>query len=181
MLPFLSLGVAMAAPSTSAAPARLDRVPLVQLDGTPLPADNIKGKAVLVVNVASYCGYTGQYDALQALSQSRASDGLVVVGVPCNQFGGQEPGTQAEIASFCKDRFGVTFPLLEKQSVNGPDRSPLYQFLVGDGSDVRWNFEKFVVGRDGKVVERFGSGTTPDAPELARAIDTALARLPDAP
>jgi len=180
VLPFLSLGVAMAAPP-SEAPARLDLVSLVQLDGTPLPGDTIKGKAVLVVNVASYCGYTGQYDALQALSEARASDGLIVVGVPCNQFGGQEPGTEAEIASFCRDRFGVTFPLLEKQAVNGPDRSPLYRFLVGGGADVRWNFEKFVVGRDGQVVERFGSSTTPDSPELARAIATALTRLPDTP
>ena len=113
MLPFLSLGVAMAAPP-SEAPARLDLVSLVQLDGTPLPGDTIKGKAVLVVNVASYCGYTGQYDALQALSEARASDGLIVVGVPCNQFGGQEPGSNAEIKKFAEGK-GAKFSLFSKE------------------------------------------------------------------
>ena len=182
MLSTLAFGVAMAAsPSTEAAPSRIDEIPLVQLDGTPLPAATIRGKAVLVVNVASFCGYTGQYSALQELTDARTDDGLVVVGVPCNQFGAQEPGSSEEIASFCKDRFGVTFPLLEKQDVNGPKRSPLYDFLVGSQPDIRWNFEKFVVGRDGTIVERFGSGTTPDSDELRAAIDLALKREPTRP
>lgn len=179
MLPTLLLSTAIAAPTPEAPmPTRLDQIPLTQLDGTPLPADELKGHAVLVVNVASYCGYTSQYAGLQALSEARAADGLRVVGVPCNQFGGQEPGTAAEIASFCTKNHGVTFPLLQKQDVNGAARSDLYRFLVGQTSDVRWNFEKFVVGRDGQVVARFGSGTTPGSAELASAIDQALGRTP---
>lgn len=184
MLPTLLLGAAIAAPAASdpaatpPLPPRLDEIALTQLDGTPLPAETLRGKAVLVVNVASFCGHTSQYEGLQALSTARAADGLVVVGVPCNQFGGQEPGTPTEIATFCRQDRGVTFPLLEKQDVNGPGRSPLYRLLVGGDEDVRWNFEKFVVGRDGRVVARFGSGTAPDSAALAGAIDLALARPP---
>ena len=164
MLSTLAFGVAMAAsPSTEAAPSRIDEIPLVQLDGTPLPAAKIRGKAVLVVNVASFCGYTGQYSALQELTDARAEDGIVVVGVPCNQFGAQEPGSSEEIASFCKDRFGVTFPLLEKQDVNGAGRSPLYTYLIDQagGGDIEWNFGKFVVGGDGRVVARFAPTVGP--------------------
>lgn len=147
---------------------------LTQLDGTPLPADTLTGKVVVFVNVASTCGYTPQYEGLQALYEAHRDDGLVVVGVPCNQFGGQEPGTAESIATFCKTTYGVTFPLLEKQAVNGPERSALYQQLVGGGDDVRWNFEKFVVGRDGQVQERFASGTEPDSSALGAAIEQAL-------
>ena len=124
--------------------------------------------------MASYCGFTSQYEGLQALSTMRADDGLVVVGVPCNQFGGQEPDSATDIASFCSKNYGVTFPILEKQEVNGEARSPLYRFLVADGSDIGWNFEKFLVGRNGQLIERFGSGTTPDSKELTEAIDRAL-------
>ena len=157
----------------------LDSLSLVRLDGTPLPREALQGKAVLFVNVASQCGFTPQYKGLQALAAQREAEGLVVVGVPCNQFGAQEPGTPQEIASFCEVNYGVTFPLLEKQDVNGPNRSPLYQWLVGSevggGQDIKWNFEKFVVDRRGNVVARFGSRTAPEAPELAEAIDKALA------
>lgn len=153
---------------------------LVQLDGTPLPASMLRGKAVLFVNVASRCGFTPQYEGLQALWKQRRDEGLVIVGVPCNQFGSQEPGSSEEIAQFCKMNYGVDFPLLQKQEVNGPGRSALYQWLVGSdaggGKDIGWNFEKFVVDRDGKVVARFGSRTRPDSPELAKAIDKALGR-----
>ena len=151
---------------------------LVKLDGTPLPAAALKDKVVLFVNVASKCGYTRQYDGLQALYDTYRERGLVVVGAPCNQFGGQEPGSPEEIATFCRMTYGVEFPLLEKQDVNGADRSALYQKLVGSeaggGADIKWNFEKFLVGRDGKVIARYGSKTEPDDAGLRKAIETAL-------
>lgn len=152
---------------------------LTRLDGSPLPATALQGQVVLYVNVASECGFTPQYDGLQALYADKADDGLVVVGVPCNQFGSQEPGGSEEIATFCRLNYGVEFPLLEKQDVNGADRSPLYQWLIGSdvggGKDVRWNFEKFLVGRDGHVLARWGSRTAPDDPALTAAVDQALA------
>ena len=161
--------------SVTAAPSgAVHSLPLTQLDGTPLPADALAGKVAVFVNVASACGYTPQYEGLQALYEERRDDGLVIVGVPCNQFGGQEPGSAETIATFCRTTYGVTFPMLEKQAVNGPDRSTLYQTLVGSGDDVRWNFEKFVVGRDGTVQARFPSGTRPDDAALHAAIDQAL-------
>jgi glutathione peroxidase len=148
---------------------------LTRLDGTKLPAEALAGKAVVFVNVASACGYTKQYTGLQALYEARKDDGVVVVGVPCNQFGGQESGSPEEIATFCKKNFGVTFPLLEKQDVNGSKRSSLYTSLVGSGGDIKWNFEKIVVGADGAVVGRFPSSVKPDSAKLKEAIDTALA------
>jgi glutathione peroxidase len=147
---------------------------LVALDGGALPAGTFDNKVVLFVNVASQCGLTPQYAGLQAVADARAADGLVVVGVPCNQFGAQEPGTATEIATFCETAFGVTFPLLEKQEVNGEGRSALYRFLVGEGPDIQWNFEKFLVGRDGKVVARFSPMVAPDSAELAAAVEGAL-------
>lgn len=174
----LALGGCTAHQSSTPAPASgvVNTTPLIQLDGKPLPADTLAGKVVVFVNVASTCGYTPQYEGLQALYEAHQDDGLVIVGVPCNQFGGQEPGTAESIATFCKTTYGVTFPLLEKQAVNGPERSALYQQLVGTGDDVRWNFEKFVVGRDGTVQARFPSGTAPDAAELRVAIEQALSQ-----
>lgn len=151
---------------------------LVALDGSAMPADALEGKVVLFVNVASRCGYTGQYAGLQSLYEAHKDKGLVIVGVPCNQFGGQEPGSAKEIASFCSMNYGVTFPLLEKQDVNGSKRSPLYSWLVGSEAggdkDVRWNFEKFLVGRDGQVIQRFPSGTAPDDATLIAAVQGAL-------
>jgi glutathione peroxidase len=151
---------------------------LVPLQGESLPAKSLEGKVVLVVNVASRCGYTSQYAGLQSLYEKYEKQGLVVLGVPCNQFMGQEPGTAKEIASFCSMRYGVTFPLLSKQNVNGPKRSSLYQALVGSnvgaGKKVGWNFEKFVVDRKGEVVARFGSGTKPGDVELVQAVEAAL-------
>jgi len=163
--------IAVAAPAPS-----VDLSQLVQIDGTPLPADTLAGKVTLFVNVASKCGYTPQYDGLQALWTEYKAKGLVVVGVPCNQFGGQEPGQAEEIVSFCRLNYGVDFPLLEKQDVNGANRSPLYRQLIGEGPNVKWNFEKVLVGKDAKVAARFSSSTKPDAPELRAAIDQALAR-----
>ena len=180
----LTLGAGASEPTTTTeattgqATSAWSGLTLTQLDGTTMPASALEGKAVLVVNVASKCGYTPQYEGLQSLWEARRDEGLVVVGVPCNQFGGQEPGSPEQIASFCKMNYGVDFPLLAKQDVNGADRSPLYAWLVGsgagEGADVKWNFEKFVVSRSGKVVARLSSKATPDGPELKAAIDEAL-------
>ena len=147
---------------------------LTTLDGTPLAPDVIDGKVVLFVNVASKCGLTPQYSGLVALEQAYGDRGLVIIGVPCNQFGAQEPGTPDEIKDFTKTKYDVDFTLLEKQDVNGASRSPLYQFLVGDGPDIGWNFGKFLVGRDGGVVARFEPQTAPDDADLKAAIETAL-------
>lgn len=144
------------------------------LDGAPLPADALDGNVVLFVNVASKCGLTPQYNGLVELDKAYGDRGLMIVGVPCNQFGKQEPGTPEEIKEFTKTKYDVDFTLLEKQDVNGPDRSPLYQYLVGDGDDIAWNFGKFLVNRDGEVVARFEPQTAPDDPELKAAIEAAL-------
>ena len=150
------------------------------LDG----ADNLladdKGKVTLMVNVASKCGLTPQYTGLEKMHEKYSDRGFSVVGFPCNQFGEQEPGSPDEIATFCSTTYGVTFPLSEKIDVNGENRHPLYQQLttVADGEghdgDIRWNFEKFLVGRDGNVIARYGPMVDPEAPELVEAIEKAL-------
>lgn len=138
------------------------------------------GRAALVVNVASRCGLTPQYAKLEALQQELAENRFTVVGFPCNQFMGQEPGTAEEIASFCSATYGVTFPMSDKVEVNGGDRDPIYAELAeepdaeGYAGDIRWNFEKFVLAPDGTVVARFSPQTEPDAPEVRVAIDQAL-------
>jgi len=139
-----------------------------------MSADELKDKVVLFVNVASQCGLTPQYNGLVELDKAYGDRGFVVIGVPCNQFGQQEPGSPEEIKDFAKSKYDVEFTLLEKQDVNGPSRSPLYQFLVGNGEDIAWNFGKFVVGRDGEVVARFEPKTPPDDPALKAAIEKAL-------
>ena len=154
-------------------------VPINTLDGGPLDLSTYRGRALLVVNVASHCGLTPQYAGLQKLADTYADRGLAVLGVPCNQFGGQEPGTADEIAEFCETSYGVTFPLTEKVEVNGPGRHELYARLAGtpdaagDAGDVQWNFEKFLVAADGSV-SRFRPRVTPDAPELVDAIEKAI-------
>jgi glutathione peroxidase-family protein len=148
------------------------------LDGGVLPASDLAGKVTLFVNVASRCGLTPQYVGLQALHAAMEDRGLKLIGVPCNQFGAQEPGSPAEIATFCSTRYQVTFPLLAKQDVNGDGRSELYRFLLGSeaggGKDISWNFEKLLVGKDGRVIGRFAPTVKPDAPELLAAIEAAL-------
>ncbi|QSB16229.1 glutathione peroxidase [Natronosporangium hydrolyticum] len=150
------------------------------LTGGSAELSQYRGRALLVVNVASECGLTNQYAGLQALWQAYASRGLVVLGVPCNQFGGQEPGSAADIAEFCERNYGVSFPMTAKVEVNGAGRHPLYQQLVttadaaGHTGDIRWNFEKFLVAPDGSVAGRFDPGTEPDAPELVAAIEKVL-------
>ena len=155
-------------------------VPIARLDGTPDALGPLAGSVVLVVNVASKCGLTPQYTGLEVLHERYADRGFSVVGVPCNQFLGQEPGSPDEIAAFCSATYGVTFPLTEKIEVNGDGRHPLYGALtpVADGEghtgDIRWNFEKFLVGRDGAVVARFAPQVEPEAPEVVAAIEAAL-------
>ncbi len=153
---------------------------LTMLDGSDTTLDAYAGQALLVVNVASECGFTRQYAGLEALYERYRDRGLTVIGVPCNQFGEQEPGTAAEIAEFCQANFGVTFPLLAKTDVNGPDRHPLFARLTeaadvtGKAGDVTWNFEKFLVSPQGEVVGRFRTKVEPDDPELVAAIETVL-------
>ena len=151
---------------------------LTQLDGAPLDKANLDGKVVLYVNVASKCGFTPQYEGLQALHDTYAEKGFTVVGVPCNQFGGQEPGSPQQIANFCQKNYGVTFPMLEKQDVNGAARSPLYDWLVnseaGAGKNIGWNFEKFLVDRQGRVVAHWDSRTAPQDAAITGAIEKAL-------
>jgi glutathione peroxidase len=156
-------------------------VPIADLHGKPLDLAQFRGTTTLVVNVASRCGLTPQYLGLEKLHARYADHGFTVLGVPCNQFGGQEPGTADEIAEFCSATYGVTFPMTEKIEVNGDGRHALYQELTGHADaggyagDIRWNFEKFLIGADGRVVARFSPQTSPDAPELVTAIESALA------
>jgi glutathione peroxidase len=154
---------------------------LSALDGTPGVLADQKGKVTLLVNVASKCGLTPQYEQLEALQRRYADRGFTVVGVPCNQFMEQEPGTPEEIATFCSTTYGVTFPLTEKIEVNGDGRNPLYAELTAvpdsdDGTvgDIRWNFEKFLIGRDGEVLARFNPTVVPDDPKVVEAIEAAL-------
>ncbi|MFD5911993.1 glutathione peroxidase [Streptomyces massasporeus] len=151
------------------------------LQGGPADLSQYAGKAVLVVNVASKCGLTPQYTGLEKLHEQYAGRGFSVLGVPCNQFLGQEPGSADEIAEFCSATYGVTFPLTEKVEVNGDGRHPLYDRLTGFADaeghtgDIRWNFEKFLIGRDGRVVARFSPQTEPDSAEVVAAIEAQLA------
>jgi len=155
---------------------------LTALDGTPLDLADLKGTATLVVNVASKCGLTPQYEGLERLQQRYRDRGFKVLGVPCNQFGGQEPGTPEEIATFCSTTYGVTFPLTEKVDVNGEQRHFLYQQLTevpdatGAAGDIQWNFEKFLVSPDGDIVARFRPMTTPEDDEVIAAVEAVLPR-----
>ncbi len=146
------------------------------IEGTPVALSQYKGKVALVVNVASRCGFTPQYTALEATYREYKDRGLVVLGFPANNFKNQEPGTNAEIQDFCKRTYDVTFPLFSKLSVLGEDKAPLYQFLTAGGPEIEWNFTKFIVGRDGTVVARFPSKVKPDSPEVVSAIEKALAQ-----
>ena len=156
-------------------------IDLQTLSGDAASLGNFAGSTVLVVNVASQCGLTPQYAGLQRLYERFADRGLVVAGFPCNQFGAQEPGTSDEISEFCSVNYGVTFPMFAKIDVNGPDRHPLYAELTdvpdaeGKAGDIQWNFEKFLLGPDGKVLARFRPMTEPEAPEVLSAIEASLA------
>lgn len=157
-------------------------IPLRTLSGAPASLADHRGKALLIVNVASKCGLTPQYTGLEELHKRYADRGFTVLGVPSNQFLGQEPGTSAEIAEFCSATYGVTFPMFEKADVNGDGRHPLYTELVkaadaeGEAGDVQWNFEKFLVSADGEVIGRFRPKTVPDSEEIVSAVESALPR-----
>ncbi|GIF11851.1 glutathione peroxidase [Actinoplanes teichomyceticus] len=146
------------------------------LTGGTTDLDRYRGSVLLVVNVASRCGLTPQYDKLQNLYDTYRDRGLVLLGVPCDQFGHQEPGTATEIDEFCRVNYGVTFPLAAKSEVNGPGRHPLYRELIGDGPDIRWNFEKFVVAPDGTVAARFDPQVAPDDADLVATVEKLLPR-----
>ncbi len=157
----------------------LTGIPFEDASGNKSSLKNYKGKVVLVVNLASKCGLTPQYEGLEALYKKHEKEGLIVLGFPCNDFGDQEPGTIQEIQKFCKAEYSVTFPVMNKVSVKGEKQHPLYAALTGkDGAfpgDVRWNFGKFLIGRDGKAIVRFEPTTKPESEELTSAVDKALA------
>ena len=165
--------------TATAASPDLYTIPLKNIDGDSATLAPYKGKVMLIVNVASKCGFTPQYKELEAIYRAHREAGLVVLGFPCNQFGHQEPGTNAEIKEFCSLNFDVNFPLFDKLEVNGGHRHPLYVALAGADSpfpgDIQWNFTKFLIGRDGRILARFSSKVKPDAPELLAAIQSALA------
>ena len=164
---------------TAGAAGSIYDIPLKDIDGKDTSLKPYQGKVMLVVNVASKCGFTPQYTALEALHQKYKDRGLVVLGFPCNQFGGQEPGTDADIKQFCSSKYAVTFPMFDKIEVNGANRHSLYVMLAGKESpvagDIGWNFTKFLIGRDGKILKRFESKVKPDSPEMIQAIEAALA------
>ena len=153
---------------------------LKTIDGQPMPLASLKGKVVMLVNVASRCGYTPQYAGLESLYEKHKSEGFVIVGIPANNFGSQEPGTNAEIKTFCKSKYDVTFPMMSKVSVKGSDEAPLYQYLTDKGAnpttggEIQWNFTKFLVGRDGQILERFEPAVAPNDPTLNAAVEKAL-------
>ncbi|KAB2643189.1 MAG: glutathione peroxidase [Verrucomicrobia bacterium] len=154
-------------------------VKLKDIDGKDSSLAAYKGQVLLIVNVASKCGFTKQYTGLEAIYQKYKSQGMVVVGMPCNQFGGQEPGSSDEIKLFCSSQYNVTFPLFDKLEVNGDKRHALYNLLAGKDSpvagDIKWNFTKFLVAKDGKILKRFESAVAPESPELTTAVEAALA------
>ena len=168
------------AATTLMAASSVHEFTLKSIDGQPAPLSAYKGKVLLLVNVASKCGYTPQYAGLQKLYEQYKDKGLVVVGVPANNFGGQEPGTDEEIKTFCTRTYNVTFPMMSKVSVKGDDQTPLYQYVTSAAAnsstagDVKWNFTKFLVDKQGKVIGRFESKVRPDAPELTSAVEQAL-------
>ena len=156
---------------------------LNSIDGQPAPLAAYKGKVVLLVNVASKCGFTPQYSALESTYEKYKDRGFVIVGVPANNFGAQEPGSNQEIKTFCSSKYHVTFPMMAKVSVKGDDITPLYQFLTDkssnpqSGGEIKWNFTKFLIGPDGRVITRFEPEITPDSPQVTSAIEEALAFL----
>ena len=152
---------------------------LPSIDGEPTALANYKGKVVLLVNVASRCGFTPQYSALESIYEKYKDQGFVILGFPANNFGGQEPGTNAEIKNFCSTKYNVSFPMFAKVSVKGADCTPLYQYLTQQANpsftgDIKWNFTKFLVDRNGRVVSRFESPVKPDSPEVVAAIEKLL-------
>lgn len=182
---FAGVAIALTAASVPAAekgsPVLNNKVKSIKGEEVDL-AKKYDGKVLLVVNVASRCGATPQYEQLEALNAKYKDKGLAVLGFPCNQFGAQEPGTEAEIVKFCQSKYNVSFDMFAKIDVNGPEASPVYKALTSKetdprfAGDIKWNFEKFLIGRNGEIVARFGTGTKPDAPEVVKAIEAELAK-----
>jgi glutathione peroxidase len=176
-LTLLVAGVCMAIPAKS-----VYNFTLKSIDGPPVSLGSYRGKVLLLVNVASKCGYTPQYAGLESLYKKYKDRGLVIVGIPANNFASQEPGTNAEIKTFCHNKYDVTFPMMSKVSVLGEDKAPLYVFLTDKsvnpqiGGDIKWNFTKFLFDRSGKPVERFEPAVTPDSPQVTSAIEAALGK-----
>jgi glutathione peroxidase len=180
MIRMLGVLFFVAAAATMASDKSIYDFTLNTIDGQPAPLAAYKGKVVLLVNVASRCGFTPQYSALEAVYEKYKDRGLVIVGIPANNFGSQEPGTNSEIKTFCSTKYHVTFPMMAKISVKGSDQSPLYQFLTDKtahpetGGEIQWNFTKFLVGADGHIVARFEPDVTPDSSQVTAAIEKAL-------
>ncbi len=175
---FMGLVILLVSASLFAASSIYDFT-LPSIDGKPMPLADYKGKVILVVNVASRCGFTPQYTALESIYEKYKDQGFVILGFPANNFGGQEPGTNAEIKTFCSAKYNVTFPLYGKVSVKGDDQTPLYKYLTTSANpaltgDIKWNFTKFLVDRKGNVIQRFEPQTTPDSPEVVAAIEKSL-------
>jgi glutathione peroxidase len=181
-LPMLLSILAFAALASPSGPPPVLRFKMTSLDGKPVDLSKYQGKVVLFVNVASQCGYTPQYADLEKLHETYAGKGLAILGFPANDFGQQEPGTDAEIAEFCRKNYGVEFDMFSKIAVTGEHQAPLYRYLTSQDSnpqfpgDVKWNFEKFLVGRDGAIVGRFSSKIGPTSAEMTKAIEAALAQ-----
>jgi len=166
----------MTTSSTTSSSRSVYDLVVTRLDGSPAELSAYKGKVALVVNTASECGYTPQYAGLEKLYEAYKDKGLVVLGFPSNDFGGQEPGSSKEIATFCTSKFGVTFPMFEKVKTKGEGRSELYAILGDAAGAPQWNFHKYLVDKQGKVVAGYKSAVTPESDELRRAIDAALAK-----
>jgi len=179
MKTFTLLAACIAMTTIATTAQSLYDIKLTDIDGKATSLAAYQGKAVLIVNVASKCGYTKQYAGLEASYQKYKDKGFVVLGFPCNQFNSQEPGTNEAIKQFCSSKFSVTFPLFDKIEVNGANRHPLYGALAGQASpfpgDIKWNFTKFLIGKDGKILQRFESKVTPESDELTKAVEAALA------
>jgi glutathione peroxidase len=179
---FLILMLCVACASLAAQAKSIYDFTMKSIDGQPVNLGAYSGKVVLLVNVASKCGFTPQYAALEAVYEKYKDRGLVIVGIPANNFMSQEPGTDAEIKKFCSNKYNVSFPMMSKVSVLGDDKTPLYSFLTGADTDpkfagdIKWNFTKFLFDRSGKPVARFEPATTPDSPEVTAAIEAALAK-----
>lgn len=173
------LGMVILMASSAFAASKLYDFTLNNIDGKAMPLADFKGKVILMVNVASQCGYTPQYTALESIYEKYKDQGFVILGFPANNFGAQEPGTNEEIKTFCTRKYSVSFPMYSKISVKGDDQAPLYQYLTqtADPShtgDIKWNFTKFLVDRNGNIIQRFEPAVTPDSKEVAEAIEKAL-------
>jgi len=176
---FLLLGLVLMMTTSTFAASSLYEFTLPNIDGKAMPLADFKGKVILMVNVASQCGYTPQYSALEAIYQKYKDQGFIILGFPANNFGHQEPGSNEEIKTFCSRKYSVTFPLYSKISVKGEDQSPLYKYLTKDADptktgDIKWNFTKFLVDRNGTVVQRFEPAVTPDSADVVSAIEKLL-------